>query len=216
MVDVTVISCVYGDSHDRFIADWLGGIARLDPKPKAVIVATDHLRKMRGASVKVGACSWKHPQAFYLQHALRHVETEWVWIHDIDDYAFADALKGIEDVDADVWQMGFERSDGEFYLPPHMSPDEVLAAQRNPFVAGSAVRTDSLNHVGGFPDIALQDWGLWRALAREGATFDASDRVHFYYRRHPEARGVRELTMDVRAGDMVEMSAWEEFGAVAG
>ena len=213
--DVTVISCLYGDSHDRFMDEWLAGVHRLKPHPQAVIVGTDHPRKMRGASVKIGACSWRYPQAFYLQWACRFVETEWIWIHDIDDYAFEDALAGLEEVEADVWQMGYERSDGEFYLPPHMDCNAVLAAERNPFVAGSCVRTAALRDVGGFPDIALQDWGLWRALARESCTFQASDRTHFYYRRHEQARGERELTIDVRGEHMAEMVSWEEFGAIA-
>jgi hypothetical protein len=212
---VTVISCLYGDSHDRFVAEWEGGISHLDPKPSAVIVATDHPRKIRQAKVKIGACSWKHPQAFFLNHALRHVETDWVWIHDIDDYAFPDALKGLGDVHADVWQMGYERSDGAFYVPPHMNCSDLLACRRNPFVAGSCVRTDLLRSVGGFADLALQDWALWRALAREGATFQSSDRTHFYYRRHDQARGERELTVEHRGDDMEEMVEWEQFGAVA-
>jgi hypothetical protein len=214
-MSVTIISCLYGDTHDRFVGEWLAGIARLNPKPAAVIVATDHPRKLRGAKVKIGACSWKHPQAFYLNTALHHVETDWVWLHDIDDYAFEDALQGLDDVAADVWQMGYERSDGEFYLPPHMDCVEVLAAERNPFVAGSCVRTAALRSVGGFADLALQDWALWRALAREGASFQSSDRTHFYYRRHSQARGERELTVQHRPDDMSEMTSWEEYGAVS-
>lgn len=214
MVDVTVISSIYGDDYDRFVAEWAGGMRRLDPQPARVIVSSDRPRKIRGAKVSVAASTWKHPQAYHLQAALRAVETEWVWIHDIDDYAFSDALAGIEDVREDVWQMGFERSDGEFYLPPRMTADEVLASKRNPFVAGSCVRAAALRSVGGFADLALQDWALWRALAREGCTFSSSNRTHFYYRRHEWARGVRELTIEHRDIDMVEMTSWEEFGAV--
>lgn len=215
MVDVTLISCVYGDSHDRFVDDWAGGVRRLDPAPTAVIVTSDRKRRIRGARVSPQACTWKHPQAFHLQAALNQVETKWVWIHDIDDYAFVDALKGIEDVTADVWQMGYERSDGDFYLPPHMDATEVAVAARNPFVAGSCIRTVALRHVGGFPDLALQDWALWRALARDGATFDSSDRTHFYYRRHEWTRGTTELTVEHRPVDMAEMVEWEEQRVVA-
>ncbi len=215
MLDVTVISCIYGDSHDRFLADWTGGIRRLSPEPAKVIVAADHPRKIRGANVFTASSPWAYPQAGHLNAALRRVQTEWVWIHDIDDYAFPDALLGLDHVEADVWQMGYERSDGEFYLPPHMDAIEVAAATKNPFVAGSCVRTAALLGVGGFPDVALQDWALWRALARAGATFDSSDRTHFYYRRHDQARGERELTAEHRNTDLVEMLCFEESHAVA-
>lgn len=216
MVDVTVISCVYGDSHDRFLADWEAGIKRLDPKPAKVIVTTDHARKIRAANHVVQvARPGKHKQAIHLQAALERVTSEWIWIHDIDDHAFPDALQGIEDVQADVWQMGYERSDGEFYIPPTMTCDEVIKSVANPFVAGSCVRTDSLLDVDGFPDVALQDWALWRALARAGATFQSSGRTHFYYRRHENTRGARELTAEHRDIDMAEMLAFEESHAVA-
>lgn len=214
-MNVTIISCVYGDSHDRFVADWMAGIRRLNPQPHQVIVATDHPRKIRGAMVVRASGGWNHPQACHLERALRNVETEWVWIHDIDDYAFEDALVGLDGIHADVWQMGYERSDGVFYLPPNLSAEQVLESAANPFVAGSCIRTDALRSVGGFPDLALQDWALWRALARAEATFVASDRTHFYYRRHEQARGVRELTAAHRSIDMAEMLAYEESHAVA-
>ncbi len=216
MVDVTVISCIYGDSHDRFLADWEGGIRRLNPTPTRVLVTTDHARKIRTANRVVQVSRpGKHKQAIHLQAALERVLTEWVWIHDIDDYAFPDALEGLAHVDADVWQMGYERSDGEFYIPPTMTCDEVVKSVANPFVAGSCVRTDALLDVGGFPDVALQDWALWRALGRNGATFESSGRTHFYYRRHDNTRGARELTAEHRGVDLDEMLAFEESHAVA-
>ena len=204
-VNVTVISCIYGDSHDRFVADWEWGIARLDPKPETVIVSTDRPRKIRRARVFVGACTWEHPQAYHLQNALNRVETEWVWIHDIDDIAHPDALAGIDDVEADVWQLGFDRSDGLRYLPPQLDARDVLEWERNPFVAGSCVRTAALRYVGGFPDLALQDWALWRSLALLGAKFKSSDRTHFAYRRHAATRGNLELTLGRRDADMEAM-----------
>jgi hypothetical protein len=146
---------------------------------------------------------WRYPQAYYLTKALGHVTTEWVWIHDVDDLAFVDALGGIEDGDADVFQMGYLRSDGEIYLPPAGTSDWST----NPFVSSSMVRTSWLRKVGGFPDCALQDWALWHALSRAEAKWAASDRPRFHYRRHPQARGEMELTLLERARHIAEMEA---------
>lgn len=214
MSDVSVISCLYGDSHDQFIEEWFARIVLLVPEPHAVIIGTDRSHGLSAVTVAEAECTWKHPQAFHLQAALDLVETEWVWIHDIDDLAFPDALAGLDDVVADVWQMGYLRSDGETYLPPQLTAAEVLASDRNPFVAGSCVRVGKLREVGGFPDVALQDWALWRALARADATFEASGCVHFHYRRHPQTRGAVELTAGHRQEHMAEMLAWEETVAV--
>lgn len=195
IADCTVISCLYGETHLRFLDDWMNGVRALNPMPAAVIVTTESDRD----------CSWSYPQPFYLQAAFDLAETTWVWVHDIDDVAFPDALEGLEDVTADVWQFGYVRSDGEEYIPPKLTAAEVLAAARNPFVAGSCIRTEKLRKVGGFPDVALQDWALWRALARADATFCSSTRPHFRYRRHPDTRGVRELTAGRRADHLAEM-----------
>lgn len=206
---VTVVSCLYGDTHDRFADRWGRALEGLTVKPAEVIVAADKLRDVPGATVLAPvsgmACPCQHPQAYYLGQAVWWVDTEWVWFLDIDDIAFPDALEGIEDVAADVWQLGYLRSDGETYIPPQLSAAEVLAAERNPFVAGSCVRTEAFRRVGGFRDIALQDWGLWRALAAAGASFQSSGRAHFHYMRHPETRGERELGIDSRPGHMREM-----------
>jgi hypothetical protein len=204
-VDVTVISCLYGETHDQFIEDWSGGVKALRPFPYGIaIVACDRPRTVLGGRV-VMPCTWKHPQAYYLQQALELVDTHWVWLHDIDDVARSNALKGIQCVDADVWQLGYYRSDGETYIPPQLDAADVLEAETNPFVSGSCVRTAKLREIGGFPDVALQDWALWRRLALAGAIFQSSSRVHFDYRRHPEARGERELTLEHRADDVREM-----------
>lgn len=216
MIDATIISCLYGTSHDRFVSDWADGVGRLTPAPSAVVVATDRPRMMLPVrTLTPTGNSWKHPQAFLLQIALDSVETEWIWIHDIDDVAFPDALDGLEDVTADVWQLGYVNSEGEEYLPPQLTASEVVGSVRNPFVAGSCIRAEKLREVGGFPNVALQDWALWRALARAGATFGSSGRTHFHYRRHPDTRGATELIVSDRPEHLAEMFAWEDQLAIA-
>jgi hypothetical protein len=217
MVDVTIISCLYGSSHDDYLADWLNCVGMLNPEPREVIISTDryrHITTVLEVSRRRQDRS-SYPQAFHLNHALREVRSEWVWIHDIDDLAFHDALEGIEHSDADVVQAGYERSDGEVYIPPVLDCDEILKLDHNPFVAGSFVRTDILLDAGGFPDVALQDWALWRRLALLGAVFASSDRPRFKYMRHGQTRGARELTIGLRQTHMGEMYRWEESLAVA-
>jgi hypothetical protein len=58
---------------------------------------------------------------------------------------------------------------------------------------------------GGFPDVALQDWALWRQLARMGAVFAPGDRPRFRYMRHGRTRGATELTLKRRASHVREM-----------
>jgi hypothetical protein len=217
MVDVTVISCLYGDIHDDYLSDWLNAVRTLNPAPREVIIGTDRYRHLTSVLEVFRRRQDRdsYPQAFHLTTALREARTEWVWIHDIDDLAFPDALEGVSEIDADVVQCGYERSDGEIYIPPALPNDEILELDHNPFVAGSFVRTDILMDAGGFPDVALQDWALWRRLARMGAVFAPGDRPRFKYMRHSLTRGAIELTAENREQHIVEMRHWEESLAVA-
>jgi hypothetical protein len=118
-VSVTVISCLYGKTHTRFLREWVTAIEALDPAPSEVILSTDVSRfipEVNSVCHRMGG-GWKYPQAYHLTKALGLVATDWVWIHDIDDLAFPDALEGVDEVEADVFQMGYLRSDGEVHLP---------------------------------------------------------------------------------------------------
>lgn len=199
-MSVTVVSCVYGEHYRRFVKRWAEAVAALDPGPDAVIVATDGHVEVPGAKVVESYCHWRYPQAWHLQQAISAATTDWVWIVDIDDVPFPDGLQGLHDVLGDVWAVGYERSDGEVFIPSRADLDASC-----PYAAGSMIRTDIFREAGGFADIALQDWGLWRKLARRGAAFTMSGRAHYSYMRHPRTRGATELTLDVRAEHLAEM-----------
>lgn len=200
-MSVTVVSCVYGDHYRRFIPRWQAAVSALDPAADAVIVGADAELDITGAKVIASYCHWRYPQAWHLQQAITATTTDWVWIVDIDDLAMPDGLQGLHDVLGDVWAVGYERSDGEVFVPAWPADLE----QTCPFAAGSMIRTDIFREAGGFSDVALQDWALWRKLARRGASFTVSDRPHYGYMRHPRTRGATELTVDVRADHVAEM-----------
>jgi hypothetical protein len=202
---VTIVSCVYGSSHDRFVDEWAEAVSHLEPAPADVIVATDRDRHIPGASVMYSRCPWDHPQAFYLQMAAMVSGTDWVWIVDIDDLAFTDGLAGLDEVEEDVWQLGYLSSEGHQHLPPQMTAADYLNLNGNPFSGASMFRTAIFDLCGGFTDVAFQDWSLWRRMARMGATFKASDRPHFEYRRHSDTRTAVELIPDNRTLNLLEM-----------
>lgn len=205
-MSVTVVSCVYGIRYAGFFKSWWNNIQLLDPAPDAAIVSTDGTGHPSGPTMLYGQSDWKHPQAFHLHNAISHAETDWVWISDVDDIPMTDALQGIDDVEADVWQMGYVTAQDGSYAPPTLTADEYLALDGNPFVGSSAIRVDAYRAAGGFPDAAFQDWGLWRRLARNGATFQSSGRAHFHYVRHPDTRGALELTQGRRMEHLQEMA----------
>lgn len=206
-MSVTVVSCVYGkNGFGAFIPRWIEAVDKLDPAPDRVIVASDEMYMVPGdVDILRLRCTWQYPQAYYLAAAIRLVDTDWVWVVDMDDYAMVDGLAGIDEVAADVWQMGMKTSSGEVYVPPQLTADEYLALDHNPFVAGSAFRVDAYRRAGGYRDVAIQDWGLWLALAASNASFQSSGRTHYHYMRHPLTRSETETTIEQRPKHTAEI-----------
>lgn len=210
---VTIVTCVYGNRrYARFVQRWSRAITKLTTQPEAVIISTDQpIPADHGfADILHTENQWRHPQAYHLQNAISAARSDWVWILDIDDTALPDALDGIAHVEADVWQMGYQRSDGEVHIPPQLTASEYLVAEGNPFTGASAIYREAFKDCGGFPDVAFQDFGLWRRLALIGGTFLSSGRAHYKYNLHPDTRTELELVPDRRAEFMAEMVDSEE------
>jgi len=192
--------------HGRFFPRWVDAVRKLEPAPERVIVATHSPWDFDGVDLLRVACTWTHPQAFYMQRAIELADgCEWVWPLDIDDIPLADALLELEFDDADVLQLGFIRSDGVSYVPPELENDDYLASWTNPYVGASLLRRDAFLRVGGYADVAFQDWAIWRRLAASGARFRSTGRTHFHYMQHPYTRTATELGIELRAAHIDEM-----------
>ncbi len=206
----TIITCLYGDeAYDRFVPRWEQAISNLETKPAEVIIASDHVPAIVGTTVVLDErCDWSHPQPFYLNLAAQHATSTWIWPCDIDDILLPDALNGLSKVRGDVWQTGYLISDGDLaYLPPRLPAGEILALDHNVLCGSSAIRKSAFDAVGGYSDVAYQDWSLWRKLAAGSFTFAASGRPHFRYMRHGRTRTDREFQIENHARHVAEMMA---------
>jgi hypothetical protein len=194
MTTVTIVSCAWGE-HRRFVDRWAAAVRNLTRQPDDVIIAWN------------GAGLWKHRQAGLLDAAIRSAGTEWVWVLDIDDEALPTGLDGIDELgpEVDVWLTGYTTSEGRTYVPPRMTNAMYLAHPGNPYTGASAFRRQSYLNVGGFADVAFQDWSLWRRMAQEGCRFMPSGRPHFIYHSHDGTRRATELTPGMRAAHVREM-----------
>jgi hypothetical protein len=172
---VAVVSAIYGDDYDCFVHDWMQSIQRL-VRPADEIVL--HRGFARGEA---------YPWGRIMNEAVAGTSAEWIFPLGVDDMVLPSGLDGIDEVEGDVWLMGFERGDVEF-IPAALPNDEYLDSARNVYPGLSCFRRSAWEKVGGYPIIADEDWGFWRKLARAGATFSASGRVQTIYRDHDGQR----------------------------
>jgi hypothetical protein len=87
------------------------------------------------------------------------------------------------ETDADVVAVGLKISDSANYIPQAISNDTIINTESNYLNCGSPIRRVAWEKVGGYPDIAFTDWGMWRILARADAKFYFPNRVGYIYRK---------------------------------
>jgi hypothetical protein len=184
-VTVGLFTILYG-TYSHYLPAWIDAVQNLETKPDQVIVATD---------LDVDVPSWieivkpyeinRYPIPAHANAACDALHTEWMWRMDIDDRIRPDALSVIRD-DADVVTTWYENQHGYIHMVPagDISCEEILNAQCNLIVSASPFRR-WLHEQAPFPDIAHEDWGLWKSFARLGARFRSANKVTHDYDFHP-------------------------------
>jgi hypothetical protein len=195
-VSVAVIACLYGTEYDRFVDEWFASLGQLERQPDEII-----LHRGERLEGETGT------QARLQNEAAALASSEWIWKLDVDDLALPTALNGIDYVVSDVWVMGYRLENGDKCIPEVLPNSEYLDSDEQLYPGMSAFQRDVFEGVGGYPEIAYEDWGLWRRMARAGCTFESSHRAHSTYRKHRGQRTVTELVEASRETMLREMMA---------
>ena len=136
-----------------------------------------------------------------------HLETVW---------------QAMESTDADVVYADCDeigRRDG-YAIEVRDFDAQLLERENFICVPATLVRVEPLKAVGGFGDGALEDWDLWKRLARAGARFVHVPRVTVTYRFHDDnltyggvdpdrTRQAKQLREEADSGAI----SWEEYDA---
>jgi hypothetical protein len=194
MSTVGVFSCQFNGWYEEYLDGWFE--ACLAAKPDQIVLVSDRIRPVPNGvdlvvvdSVPDGARA-----SFFLNHAVGALDTEWCWNMDIDDLIFVDGLSDVRHVDADVFAAGMRTTQGSVYVPRGISSESILASPKNYMNAGSAFRKMVWSECGGYPDVRIYDWGLWRRLARIDARFSCSTKANYLYRMGHESLSSRSET----------------------
>ena len=180
---VTLWTTCFG-SYGRFLDGWIDAAMRSGADE--ILVASDTERPVPdGVRLEVVDTDFRFREAGFRNEACGLAEHEWLWQIDVDDRIVPDAASMLEGQSSGVVQVGYQRSDGQVYIPSVIANERYLASGGNSYVAGSPFTRKALEVAGGFPDVALSDWGLWRKMARAGVTFAASGRIAYLYRWEP-------------------------------
>lgn len=182
----TVTSC-YNDYWDLFGAQWLATVAACDPQPVQVILVTDAPRDAPDWVTQI-SCEDRH-MGMMLNEGVKHVTTEWVHHHGIDDLLAEDAYTDVETA-ADVISFPHLYGGGMSGLAQYQGGFETMWQMRNnPMLGGFFHRTQVLR------DIPYRRYG-WCDEAHfcEMSYFHKSlhvtDRPRSIWIRHPRAHSI--------------------------
>lgn len=177
---VTVWTTVFGGYH-RFLPGWLE--AAVAARPDRLLIVSD--RELEVPADVIVA----EPIGRFPEHRFRNLACEaadgWLWQIDVDDRIMPNALEVLAGRDCDVVIVGYESTAGNRHVPDVLPNREFLEGP-NRYTSGSPFTKRIWAEAGGFPDIALSDWGFWRRCARAGARFEAAGRPCYWYREEPQ------------------------------
>jgi len=182
-VGVTLWTTCFGN-YGRFLDGWTD--AALQAGADEILVVSDIVRPVpESVRLVVTSTDFEFREAGFRNTACEFAEHDWLWQIDVDDRILPGAARLVDGVTAGVLQVGYIRSDGFQYVPPALPADDYLRWGGNPYVAGSPFTRQAFQASGGFPDIALSDWGMWRRMARAGVAVASAGVVAYQYRWEP-------------------------------
>lgn len=195
---VTIATVIYGTGYEHYLPGWVD--SALAAQSDAVVVSTDRSHWLREGVVELVSeppTGWRFPVSWFLNEAFENAESEWVWPIGVDDRIRPYALQALTGRDyADVVQVGYRRSDGLVYNPPPLKNFQILENVNNSLFACSPVKRSAWERVGGFPDVAFEDWAMWRRLARADCVFGYSFNVAVDYDWHPGSNATSKYSAD--------------------
>ena len=183
MVDVTIITAIYGDKYDQYIEGWIQAIENLEQKPKQIVIGSDKQRNINAKQVirNTNDVKWRSP--YFWNQCAAKAKTKWIWICDIDDRLKPEALNELEKQECDIWQVGYQvQGTNETYIPPQMSNEQIYTDPNCYFCCASPIKKSWWEQCN-YPDVAFTDWAMWRKSARLGATFGYANKALYNYRK---------------------------------
>jgi len=183
IVDLTIVSFIYGNGYDQFVEKWLEKIQGSTTQPKEVLICTDFQRNIPGVRELVLPIPdhVKYPNAFYLNLMVNVADSEWILVLDIDDELEPNFLDGLGNIESDVYLAGINSDKIGIYLPPSLSNVEVATNPYNSYCFGSPFKR-KLALESPFQEHPYTDWIFWRDIAKKNVKFELSNKVGYRYR----------------------------------
>jgi len=186
-LNVTTITSCYNDYWDLFGAQWLNTVAACDPQPVQVILVTDAPRDAPDWVTQI-PCDDRH-MGMMLNEGVKHVTTEWVHHHGVDDLLIEDAYTDVE-TDADVIAFPHLLGGTQQGLAQYQGGYETMwQLPHNPMLGGFFHRTRLLQEIP-YRRFGWCDEANFCELAWFGKTLHVTDRPRSVWVRHDRAHAM--------------------------
>ena len=193
VVTIGIVTVAVGDSYQRRLPEWAQSVVSLTTQPDDVTIIVDdissnieeHVRDLLPrASIVTSNTRWKHHPQILVNEAIENTPTTWICKMDVDDLFLPHALDNVDDSPSDVVCFGITYR-GTNMLGGSPTAEQILQRQANLVFSGSPYRRD-LWDLNRYRDMIFEDWAFWIGCARQGATFQSSQRIDYVYTYHEE------------------------------
>lgn len=180
---VAFVTAAWGGYLEKFGREWIEAIARMNPRPKDVVIVSDHeldapswVRQFRPVS---SVHNWD-----WFNEAVQHARAEWVVCVGIDDLFHSNGLARLK-LEGDAVAFAHTHV-GNLMAPTADGYAKIMERSDNPMYGGAVFRRDVFLR---FPwrRVVFPDWYQWIEFRHAGVDVRCDPTPRFVWRRHKAA-----------------------------
>lgn len=190
---ISIVSVAFGDEYRSFLPKWCDAVFSLETFPEEIIIATDSVLdcidktgqeyNSRIRFIEVQKNFKINPQ-FLVNEAISLTTSDWICKMDIDDIILPHALNNINNIDADIYMFGVQRSwENTPQFAGHTNSLGVFESDENIIFSCSPFRK-WVWEKSPFRDMICEDWVFWFEAAKNEAKFFRSPTIDYVYVLH--------------------------------
>lgn len=200
-MSISVHTAAWGNYWEIYGQQWTKHIKSLDPQPDRVLIISDKMIESEFDVIVTNV-----PDRAILSHfrniAIKNIDTIWSVPIDLDDTPYEYILYGLKD-EYDIHAFAYTAfNDQQTFFPDEDIWINMFSNinYKHSIAGVSAIKTEVIKECGGYPDIELEDAGLWCIARKKNKTVFFDKKIRFSYRYN--TRSLSNFNISTKAKEL--------------